>query len=115
LNHKNYSGAKRPKCCRLVVDELRDDVWVRRDVVIPGPARVDFNAAFDVARERTFVCGGFAGGTSRDEVFTWDGDVDTRPQRPTEAPSVPVSAAFQWFLFESSPGGDASPLRAIGA
>lgn len=63
----------------MVVDELRDDVWVRRDVAIPGPARVDFNAAYDRARGETFVCGGFAAGTSRDEVFTWDGDVATRP------------------------------------
>lgn len=63
----------------LLVDELRDDRWVRRDVHVPGTARSNFNATWDVARGNTFVQGGFTSAGSTNDLFTWDGDVRTTP------------------------------------
>jgi hypothetical protein len=63
----------------ILVDELRDDRWQRRDVFVPGAPRSQFNAAWDVARGEVFLQGGVSADRSTNDVFTWDGDVDTTP------------------------------------
>jgi hypothetical protein len=63
----------------VVVDELRDDTWVRRNVDVAGGGRRFFNAAWDDVRQEVFVQGGKVNGRSQSDVLLWDGGVGARP------------------------------------
>lgn len=78
-----------------IFDEPNDETWeydgmawTRITPTGASPsARADHAMAYDAARKRVVLFGGFAGGTSRGDTWTWDGKTWTEVTPPGSSPA----------------------------